>query len=301
MLSPHNAAGRYAPSPSGDLHFGNLRTALLAWLFARHTGRNFLMRVEDIDTQRSSPESARRQLADLRVLGIDWDGPVTYQSDNTARYENALDKLSTFECYCSRKDIQEASSAPHVIPGHYPGTCRDLSDTQREEKRAQLKQQHRVPAIRLRADTDRFTVQDYYLGSYTGDVDDFILRRGGQQPDWAYNLAVVVDDGAQQVDQVVRGDDLLSSAPRQAYLATLLGIQVPEYVHVPLVLNHEGKRLAKRDGAVTLRGMLADAEVTTIVGKLAASLGYPGITTPAQLLARFDPAALPREPFEWRS
>lgn len=300
MLSPHNAAGRYAPSPSGDLHFGNLRTALLAWLFARHTGQAFLMRVEDIDTQRSSPESAQRQLEDLQTLGIDWDGPVTYQADNTARYENALAQLPTFECYCSRKDIQEASSAPHAIPGHYPGTCRDLSDTQREEKRAELKQQQRVPAIRLRADTDHFTVHDYYLGSYTGDVDDFILRRGGQQPDWAYNLAVVVDDGAQSIDQIVRGDDLLSSAPRQAYLATLLGIQVPEYVHVPLVLNHEGKRLAKRDGAVTLREMLADVPVAAVVEKLAGSLGYPGITSPAQLLAQFDPVVLPREPVTWK-
>lgn len=299
MLPPHNAAGRYAPSPSGDLHFGNLRTALLAWLFARHTGRAFLMRVEDIDTQRSSPESAQRQLEDLQALDIDWDGPVTYQSENTARYQAALAQLPTFECYCSRKDIQEASSAPHAVPGHYPGTCRDLSDSQRGEKRAELSGQNRVPAIRLRADTDHFTVQDHYLGSYTGDVDDFILRRGGQQPDWAYNLAVVVDDGAQQVDQVVRGDDLLSSAPRQAYLATLLGIQVPEYVHVPLVLNAHGKRLAKRDGAVTLREMLADAEVNSVVEKLAASLGYPGITSPAQLLARFDPAALPREPVIW--
>lgn len=299
MPSQHSGVGRYAPSPSGDLHFGNLRTALLAWLFARHTGRSFLMRVEDIDTQRSSLESAHRQLEDLQTLGIDWDGPVTYQSEHTARYQEALAQLSTFECYCSRKDIQEASSAPHAIPGHYPGTCRDLSDSQREEKRAELKQQNRIPAIRLRADTDHFTVRDHYLGSYTGDVDDFILRRGGQQPDWAYNLAVVVDDGAQCIDQVVRGDDLLSSAPRQAYLATLLGIPIPEYVHVPLVLNAQGKRLAKRDGAVTLREMLADVEVAAVVGKLAASLGYPGSTTPAELLARFDPAALPREPVSW--
>lgn len=295
-----SGAGRYAPSPSGDLHFGNLRTALLAWLFARHTGRAFRMRVEDIDTQRSSLESAHRQLADLQTLGIDWDGPVTYQSENTARYQQALQQLPTFECYCSRKDIQEASRAPHAVPGHYPGTCRDLSPTERRAKREELAQQNRVPALRLRANTDHFTVHDSIHGSYTGDVDDFILRRGGQQPDWAYNLAAVVDDGTQGIDQIVRGDDLLSSAPRQAYLATLLGIPVPEYVHVPLVLNHEGKRLAKRDGAVTLREMLIDAPVTAVVERLAASLGYPGVTTPAGLLAGFAPEQLPRQPFEWR-
>lgn len=300
MPSPKAGAGRYAPSPSGDLHFGNLRTALLAWLFARHTGRAFHMRVEDIDTQRSSLESAHRQLEDLTTLGVDWDGPVTYQSDNIDRYEAALNRLPTFECYCSRRDIQEASSAPHAVPGHYPGTCRNLSESERRRKREELEQQNRVPAIRLRADTDHFTVHDHYLGEYTGDVDDFILRRGGQQPDWAYNLAVVVDDGAQGVDQVVRGDDLLSSAPRQAYLATLLEIAVPGYVHVPLVLNTEGRRLAKRDGAVTLREMLADAPVSAVVAKLAASLGYSGISTPAQLLEQFDPETLPREPFEWR-
>lgn len=300
MPSTNDGAGRYAPSPSGDLHFGNLRTALLAWLFARHTGRSFLLRVEDIDTQRSSPESAQRQLEDLRALGIDWDGGITRQSDNTARYTEALGKLDTFECYCSRRDIREAASAPHAVPGHYPGTCRDLTGTERAAKRAELAGQNRVPAIRLRAGTDHFTVQDVLHGEYTGDVDDFILRRGGQQPDWAYNLAVVVDDGAQGIDQVVRGDDLLSSAPRQAYLATLLGLPVPEYVHVPLVLNHEGRRLAKRDGAVTLREMLADAPVSAVVEKLAASLGYPGISRPAELLARFDPAELPREPFHWR-
>lgn len=300
MPSTNDGAGRYAPSPSGDLHFGNLRTALLAWLFARRSGRSFLLRVEDIDTQRSSPESEQRQLEDLRALGIDWDGGITRQSDNTARYTDALGKLDTFECYCSRRDIREAASAPHAVPGHYPGTCRHLTETERAAKRAELAGQHRVPAIRLRAGTDHFTVQDVLNGEYTGDVDDFILRRGGQQPDWAYNLAVVVDDGAQGIDQVVRGDDLLSSAPRQAYLATLLGLPVPEYVHVPLVLNHEGRRLAKRDGAVTLREMLADAPVSGVVEKLAASLGHPGISRPAELLARFDPAELPREPFQWR-
>lgn len=306
-LSP---AGRYAPSPSGDLHLGNLRTALLAWLYARSSGRRFLVRVEDIDTQRSSRESARRQLEDLATLGLDWDGEVIYQQDRYAAYEEALAQLPTYECYCSRKDIQEASRAPHAIPGQYPGTCRALSDDERAAKRAELATQNRVPAIRLRADASSFTIHDALAGEYTGEVDDFILRRGGQPPadlnqsmDWAYNLAVVVDDAFQGVDQVVRGDDLLSSAPRQAYLAHVLGFPEPEFVHVPLVLNSEGVRLSKRDGAVTLRQLLAEPgrEVGDIIRLLAHSLGYDTeeLYTPTDLLKRFKPDKLSREPYVW--
>ncbi len=300
-------AGRYAPSPSGDLHFGNLRTAVLAWLFARSTGRRFLMRVEDIDTQRSSMDSARRQLEDLAALGLDWDGEVVYQSQRFPRYDEVITELAArglvYECYCSRKDIQRASSAPHAAPGSYPGTCRDLTGEQREARRAELQEQGRVPALRLRASVMSWPVTDYYVGEYTGDVDDFILRRGGnanQGQDYAYNLAVVVDDADYGVDQVVRGDDLLSSAPRQAYLAELLGYQPPEFVHVPLVLNAEGQRLAKRDGAVTLREMLKTRTVAEVIAAIADSLGSPGVPALAELQKRFDPRTLPREPYVWR-
>ena len=302
-----NPAGRYAPSPSGDLHLGNLRTALLAWLYARSSGRRFVVRVEDIDTQRSSRESAARQLEDLAALGLDWDGEVIYQQDRYAAYEEALSQLPTFECYCSRKDIQEASRAPHAIPGQYPGTCRALSRDTRAAKRAELAAQNRVPAIRLRAEATDYTIHDALVGEYTGEVDDFILRRGGQRPadptqgmDWAYNRAVVVDDAYQGVDQVVRGDDLLSSAPRQAYLAHLLGYDEPEFVHVPLVLNPEGKRLSKRDGAVTLRQLLEEPGrgPGDVVKLLARSLGYEASTAP-ELLAKFRPEELPREPYTW--
>ncbi|PLV98321.1 tRNA glutamyl-Q(34) synthetase GluQRS [Corynebacterium ulcerans] len=286
-------AGRYAPSPSGDLHFGNLRTAVLAWLFARSTGRRFLIRVEDVDTQRSSLESAQRQLEDLAALGLDWDEEPTYQHDHYDRYLAALERLPYYECYCSRKDIQEASRAPHSIPGQYPGTCRNLAPEVRERRRQELAAQGRVPALRLRADTTTWRIHDYYAGEIVGDVDDMILRRGGQQPDWAYNLAVVVDDAAQGVDQVVRGNDLLSSAPRQAYLGHLLGHPSPEYIHVPLVLNEEGKRLAKRDGAVTFR------EMTDVLPLIADSLGLKGQTL-TELLAHFDPKALPSEPYIFR-
>lgn len=287
-------AGRYAPSPSGDLHFGNLRTATLAWLFARSTGRNFYMRVENIDTQRSSEESAQRQLKDLADLGLEWDGEVLYQTDRFDAYEKALEQLPHYECYCSRKDIQDASRAPHAIPGQYPGTCRDLDADERALRRATLAAENRVPALRLRAEVSQWEVSDFYAGRVVGEVDDMILRRGGQQPDWAYNLAVVVDDAYQGVDQVVRGDDLLSSAPRQGYLAHLLGVAAPEYVHVPLVLNTRGQRLAKRDGAVTLR----DLDPQDVFARIADSLGYIA-HSPQQLLELFDAHKIPLESYVW--
>lgn len=297
-------AGRYAPSPSGDLHFGNLRTGLIAWLFARTTGRKFLLRVEDIDTQRSTIDSAHRQIDDLLTLGLTFDGDILYQSDRFPAYQRALDMLTArglvYECYCSRKDIQDSPRAPHAPAGAYPGTCRDLTEGEREERREALAAEGRTPALRLRAGVGEFTIQDRYHGAYTTEVDDFVLRRGGQDPDWAYNLAVVVDDGFQGIDQVVRGDDLLPSTPRQAYLATLLGIELPEYVHVPLVVNERGQRLAKRDGAVTLREMLLEEPVFKVVEKLAGSLGYPGVNTLHRLLEVFDPEDLPREPLVWR-
>ena len=297
-------AGRYAPSPSGDLHFGNLRTAVLAWLFARQTGRNFYLRVEDIDSERSSSESAARQIEDLTMLGLDLDPPVIYQHDRGDAYAEALSRLDTYECYCSRRDIREAASAPHARPGMYPGTCRDLSEEQRAFRRSELHAEGRLPAIRLRAHVREWTVHDFYQGEYTGPVDDVILKRGGridqaQAGDWAYNLAVVVDDGYQGVDQVVRGDDLLFSAPAQAYIFDRLGLTVPVYIHVPLVLGPEGRRLAKRDGAVTLREMLRGNSAEEVVSQIAESLGYVGISNVQKLLEEFDPAQLSREPWLW--
>ena len=297
-------AGRYAPSPSGDLHFGNLRTAVLAWLFARHTGRNFYLRVEDIDSERSSAESAQRQIEDLQMLGLDFDPPVMYQHDRGDAYADALSRLDTYECYCTRRDIREAASAPHAQPGMYPGTCRDLTEEQRAFRRSELHAEGRLPAIRLRAHVKEWTVRDFYQGEYTGPVDDVILKRGGrvdqaQAGDWAYNLAVVVDDGYQGVDQVVRGDDLLFSAPAQAYLADRLGLTIPSYVHVPLVVGPEGRRLAKRDGAVTLREMLRENSAEEVVAQIAESLGCAGVSSVQKLREVFDPAQLPRQPWSW--
>lgn len=293
-MIPHTAgAGRFAPSPSGDLHLGNLRTALLAWLFARSTARNFRLRIEDLDRVR--PGAERRQLEDLAAIGLDWDGEVVRQSDRTPQYAAAIERLGvagmTYECYCTRREIQKAVSAPHGPMGAYPGTCRDLSEAQRAAKRAE----GRPAALRLRSQTTEFEIVDEIHGRYRGLVDDFVLRRGDGTA--AYNLAVVVDDAAQGFDQVVRGDDLLPSTPRQAYLATVLGLAVPTYAHVPLVLNTEGARLAKRDGAVTLRDRTALGETPRqVFTLLAASLGLRG-ETPRALLDQFTPATVPREPW----
>ncbi|MGG5752689.1 tRNA glutamyl-Q(34) synthetase GluQRS [Zafaria sp. Z1313] len=285
-------AGRFAPSPSGELHLGNLRTALLAWLFARSTGRGFLLRVEDLDRARAGAEE--EQLRDLAALGLDWDGPAERQTERLDGYTDALDSLRSrgllYECFCTRRDIAEAPSAPHAAPGAYPGTCRGLTEAQRQERRA-----HRPAALRLRTDVVRFTVADALHGDYTAAVDDFVVLRNDGVP--AYNLAVVVDDALQGVDQVVRGDDLLSSAPRQAYLAGLLGAAVPAYAHVPLVLNREGRRLAKRDGSVTLADLARDGVgAAGVRGLLLDSLGLPDAPL-AELADAFDPGSLPREPW----
>ncbi|QKT05974.1 tRNA glutamyl-Q(34) synthetase GluQRS [Gordonia sp. X0973] len=292
--------GRYAPSPSGDLHVGNLRTALLAWLFARSTGHGFLMRMEDLD-ERSVDGADERQLAELAAIGVDWDPPVLYQSSRRARYAEVIDSLTdagrTFECFCTRREILDAPRAPHAPEGAYPGTCLHLSDTELRERR----ESGRPPAIRLRCDTTEFTVDDLLRGAYTGLVDDFVLRRGDGTP--AYNLAVVVDDAETEVDQVVRGDDLLASAPRQAYLATLLGYEPPTYAHAPLVINANGMRLSKRDGAVTLEDLAAQGvSAQDVLDLIARSLNMAGpdeSVTAGQLLGRFDPAALPRGAWVW--
>ncbi|MFW0182307.1 tRNA glutamyl-Q(34) synthetase GluQRS [Rothia sp. CCM 9417] len=298
--------GRYAPSPSGDLHLGNLRTALLAWLFARSAGGRFVMRVEDLDRVKAG--AAEGQLADLTALGIDWDGKTLYQSTRLPAYRAAVEKLLAeglvYECFCTRREIQEASSAPHGAPGAYPGTCRKLTESERAARRAQ-----RPAALRLRAHTDSFTVTDYFAGSYTDAVDDFVLVRNDGT--YAYNLVCVVDDDYQGVTQVVRGDDLLSSAPRQAYLATLLGLGVPTYAHVPLALNTQGKRLAKRDGAVTLAQLqAAGVSQAEILRMISGSIPLPPITasggntsTPhlpesaAEMLSVFSPDKIGRAPW----
>jgi glutamyl-tRNA synthetase len=288
------SAGRFAPSPSGELHVGNLRTAILAWLFARSTGREFLLRVEDLDRARAGSEAG--QLRDLQAIGVTWDRDVVRQTARGHLYAQAIARLEqaglTYECFCTRREIQEAASAPHAPQGAYPGTCRNLDRAELEFKRS-----IRPAALRLRAGVGKFTVHDILRGEFTGMVDDLVLRRNDGVT--AYNLAVVVDDAAQGIDQVVRGDDLLPSTPRQAYLASLLNIPAPEYAHVPLVVNRDGARLAKRDGAVTLADLAsAGVDAARVRDSILDSLGLPAGPL-ANALASFDPHSLPREPWTW--
>lgn len=303
-----HGAGRYAPSPSGELHLGNLRTALLAWLFARASGRRFLIRVEDLDRARDAG-SASQQLEDLARLGIDWDDDPVLQTMRGVQHAAAIARLTdaglVYECTCTRRDILAAPSAPHAPPGAYPGTCRDLSDAEREAARARIAP--REPALRLRAPEGltQLGFTDQVLGPTVGDIDDFVLRRGDGTV--AYNLAVVVDDAAMGVDQIVRGDDLASSTPRQILLQSLLGLPtIPQlsYAHVPLVLGPGGARLAKRDGAVTLAQLHAEGiTAQQVLSELAVSLrlAQAGERVNTQtLLRRFDPALLPREAWTWR-
>jgi glutamyl-tRNA synthetase len=286
-------AGRYAPSPTGELHLGNLRTALLAWLFARWTGRRFLLRIEDLDAGRVRPGLADQQVADLIALGLDFDGQPVVQSERSSAYAAALAVIAdrTYECFCTRRDIAKASSAPHGAVALYPGTCRGLTDPQRVERR-----RTRTPALRLWAGGATQTVHDVLHGAVTGRVDDFVVRRNDGVA--SYNLAVVVDDAESGVDQVVRGDDLLPSAVNQAYLARILGHPAPTYAHVPLAVNAQGRRLAKRDGAVTLAALAAEGfSPVDVLGRIAESLGWPAPRSPADLLPLFDPVRLPRDPW----
>lgn len=294
------ATGRFAPSPTGPLHLGNLRTALVAWLFARSSGGRFLVRIEDLDPVTASREHEVQQLGDLAALGLDWDGEVVRQSDRFDRYEAAIARLTaaglTYPCYCTRREIREAAAAPHDGPvpdGAYPGTCRHLSADERRQREAG----GRRPALRLRAQVRSVALVDRLAGPYEAAVDDLVLRRNDGVP--AYNLAVVVDDAAQGIGEVVRGDDLLSSTPRQIHLAALLDLPERSYAHVPLVLGPGGGRLAKRDGAVTLAER--PDPPAAVRDWLAASLRLlaPGDhAEPAALIERFDPQRLPRDPWQ---
>ncbi|WP_395160697.1 tRNA glutamyl-Q(34) synthetase GluQRS [Ilumatobacter sp.] len=292
--------GRFAPSPTGELHLGNLRTAVVAWLSARADGRTFLVRMEDLDRVQARPEHEAAQLRDMAALGLDWDGDVVKQSERFDLYNAAIDRLiaagSVYECFCSRReirnDIEAASSAPHGPPGSYPGTCRDLSISARAARRAS----GRPPALRLRTDHGTYDFVDRLVGPQSGGVDDFVLRRNDGVP--AYNLAVVVDDGLQGVTDVVRGDDLLPSTPRHVMLQQMLGIETPSYLHIPLVFGRDGERLAKSHGATTLGELRAagvsSAAVMSWIGS-SLELAAPGeVVAVADLVDRFDPAGLPR-------
>jgi glutamyl-tRNA synthetase len=292
-----SADGRFAPSPTGPLHLGSLRTALMAWLMARSAGGRFLVRIEDLDPQRSRREYEALQLADLRALGIDWDEEPVRQSERTWLYDDALAKLHAagrlYPCFCTRAEIREAASAPHgeLPKGSYPGTCRDIPAA---ERRARMESGERF-ALRLRADGERIVWRDRLWGEQSGPVDDFVLVRADGVH--AYQLAVVVDDAAQGIGEVVRGADLAESTPRQILLQRLLGLPTPAYAHVPLVLGPSGARLAKRDGGATLAERAEPVEVT--LARLAHSLGLAAdrerVRTASDLIEEFTPRALPRD------
>lgn len=289
--------GRFAPSPTGVLHVGNLRTAIAAYIGARAAGGDFAVRIEDLDRANSTVEHEQSQIHDLRALGMEFDPAIIRQSERFAVYDEVIADLTarglTYECFCSRREIREAASAPNgALPdGAYPGTCRDLSAAEKRERvRA-----GRPPAIRLRTNAESYELVDAIRGVYRGTVDDVVLRRNDGVP--AYNVAVVVDDAWQDVTHVVRGDDLLSSTPRQIHLQQLLGHASPEYAHVPLVLGADGERLAKRHGAVTLADLTALGESVEVVrDELLTSLGLP--TGPLDEVARrFDWSQIDESPW----
>lgn len=298
--------GRFAPSPSGRIHLGNLLCCLLAWLSARQKGGKVVLRIEDLDTARCKRPYAEQMIEDLCWLGLTWDegpgvggpdGPY-YQSERTALYEQALEKLErmglVYPCYCTRAELH-AASAPHRSDGQavYPGTCRHLTAAEREKKT-------RAPATRLMVPDETWSFTDGHMGHYGENLlhecGDFLLRRSDGM--FAYQLAVVVDDAAMGVTEVVRGSDLLSSTPRQLYLYDLLGLKAPEFIHFPLLLAPDGRRLSKRDADAGLDDLRFKLTAEEILGRLAYLGGFNPTAQPktaAELLADFDWEKVPKE------
>ena len=300
--------GRFAPSPSGRMHLGNLFCALLSYLSVKSRGGEWILRIEDLDTARCRPDYARQVEEDLRWLGLAWDeggsagGPDApyFQSQRTALYEAALARLRgmglVYPCFCTRAQLH-AASAPHREDGLtvYPGTCRGLTP----EDIARREAAGRRGALRLRVPEETVTFTDGHLGEVTEylptDCGDFLLRRSDGL--FAYQLAVVVDDAAMGVTEVVRGADLLSSTPRQLLLYELLGWEAPEFYHFPLLLSLDGRRLSKRDRDLGLGALRERYTPEEIIGKLAYLAGQNpggGPRTPEALAEDFHWDAVPR-------
>ena len=300
--------GRFAPSPSGRIHLGNILCSLLAWLSARQKDGRVVLRIEDLDTARCPRRYADQMEEDLRWLGLDWDeGPSVggpdgpyYQSERTALYQAALDRLEAmglvYPCFCTRAELH-AASAPHREDGQvvYAGTCRNLTPEQAVEKTKQ-----RAPALRLRVPDEAWAFTDGHMGPYrenlAKDCGDFLLRRSDGM--FAYQLAVVVDDAAMGVTEVVRGADLLDSTPRQLYLYHLLDLPAPSFIHFPLLLDAQGRRLSKRDGSLGLEALQVRYTPEEVVGKLAFLAGLNPTAAPCRpesLLADFDWRRVPLE------
>jgi glutamyl-tRNA synthetase len=279
--------GRFAPSPTGALHLGNLRTAVAAYASVQASSGIFLIRFEDLDMHNANMANAQQQLDDLTAIGVVASEIPVVQSERFALYHDAIARLTdaghTYECFCTRKEVLEAVQAPHGGQVMYPGTCRDLTEAEREERRGA-----RPGALRLRAHGATQSFSDHIHGSVTGDVDDVVLRRNDGVP--SYNIAVVVDDALQGVTEVVRGDDLLDVTANQVHLQKLLGYSTPVYGHVPLAIGDDGERLAKRHGAVTLADLAAQGiSADQVREMLWQSLGQSGDS--------FSWDAVPREPW----
>ena len=305
-----NAVGRFAPSPSGRIHLGNIFCSLLAWLSAKQKAGQVVLRIEDLDIHRCPRKYSDQMEEDLRWLGLDWDiGPGKdgghgsyYQSERTDLYIEALEKLRekgmVYPCFCSRAELH-AASAPHREDGQvlYAGTCRDLTAEQIAEKRLQCK---RPPALRLRVPEETIGFTDGHMGYYeeqlARDCGDFLLRRSDDL--FAYQLAVVVDDAAMGVTEVVRGADLLDSTPRQLLLYRLLELPAPDFIHLPLLLTHDGRRLSKRNADAGLDDLQGKYTAAEILGKLAYIGGFnpsAEAKTAEQLLADFDWKKVPQQ------
>ena len=299
--------GRYAPTPSGRMHLGNLSTLLFAWLDARSAKGRFLLRIEDLDRARCKPEYTDQLLRDLDTFGFDYDGTAIRQSEREEYYREMLERLGTaarlYECYCTRAELHSTArvdteaNAPQLGAETtvYSGKCRDLNEEEREALR-----RIRRPALRIQVPDLNLTVIDRIHGSFTEnlarDCGDFVLRRsdGG----WAYQLAVVADDIAQGVTTVVRGRDLLSSTPRQVWLYSLLGEKPPEYLHVPLLLASDGRRLSKREKDRELGALLDRYAPAEILGRLAYLLGLAPDESPrtlSELLKFYSRDRIPKE------
>ena len=272
--------GRFAPSPTGRMHLGNVFSALLSWLSAKSKGGRWLLRIEDIDPQRSKKEYAQLLMDDLEWLGLLWDGEPVYQSERSDLYEQYFqllkDKGLTYPCYCTRADIL-ATQAPHESDGRvvYKGTCRHLPS-----------QPGRVGATRLMVPQREVTFTDGHYGlqsvNLSQQVGDFIIRR--KDGAWAYQLVVVIDDALMGVNEVVRGRDLLLSSPQQLYVASLFDFPATQFYHLPLLCNAEKQRLSKRDKSMDMGYLRQRFSASEIIGQLAFWAGL--IPTPAALSAQ---------------
>ncbi|HTM44927.1 MAG TPA: tRNA glutamyl-Q(34) synthetase GluQRS [Polyangiaceae bacterium] len=297
--------GRLAPSPTGLLHLGHVRTFVLAWCSARSRAGRLLLRFDDLDAQRSKPEFADAALEDLAWLGLDWDEPITWQSSQQDRYAVALQQLTDmglcYPCVCSRLDVQDAVAAPHQgqegLEPHYPGTCRGLFASLEEARRKTGKAaslRYRVPEGFVEFDDRVWGPQRIDVAQSVGDF--VVARRDGTA---AYQLAVVVDDAAAGVTEVVRGADLLESTARQWLLQRSLGLAHPNWAHLPLLLDDQGRRLAKRSDSLSIRALRqAGCDPQRVVAWIARSvgLGVGDKCWPRELLSGFDLAKIAAEP-----